>query len=79
MLKIDLDVLLFDFVILIYDVVFLFMGLMYDQIMNIMDLLIILDLNNVFINPFVICFMWCMIWLWFNYEILIIKYGYFNG
>jgi hypothetical protein len=54
-LKIDLDVLLFDFVILKYDVVFLFMGLMYDQIMNIMDLLIILDLNNVFINPFVIC------------------------
>ena len=55
MLKIDLDVLLFDFVILIYDVVFLFMGLMYGQIMNIMDLLIILSLNNVFINPFVLC------------------------
>lgn len=52
MLKIDLDGLLFDFVILIYDVVFLFMSLEYDQIMSIMDRLVILDLNNVFISPF---------------------------
>jgi hypothetical protein len=51
-LKIDLDGLLFDFVILIYDVVFLFMSLEYDQIMSIMDRLVILDLNNVFISPF---------------------------
>lgn len=67
MLKIDLDVLLFDFVILIYDVVFLFMGLMYDQIMNIMDLLIILSLNNVFINPFVIC-LWD-VW-YYDYDLI---------